>query len=124
MAGVPEVASRPVVEEWKSFGDERRQSGPVFGASEGGVRVYCLFAFFVRRWGVSRVSEPSLVQVRLWEKGAPPPFSALAPLRSLELFLLSSSPANAGRGISVVPRRLGSLSDYVFRSRLRGRLNV
>ena len=96
MAGVPEVASRPVVEEWKSFGDERRQSGPVFGASEGGVRVYCLFAFFVRRWGVSRVSEPSLVQVRLWKKGAPPPFSVLAPLRSLESIFVLLEPSERG----------------------------
>ena len=88
--------------------------GPVFGVSEGGVRVYCLFAFFVRRWGVSRVFEPSLVQVRLWVKGAPLSFSELAPLRSLESILLPSCPANAGRGSSVVPRRLGSVRAYAF----------
>ena len=100
MAGVPEVASRPVVEEWKSFGDERRQSGPVFGASEGGVRVYCLFAFFVRRLGISCefrwqtdpdrvVFAPTIVQVRLDEKAPRPRFLCLYLFAALRTSLFS-----------------------------------
>ena len=113
MAGVPEVASLPVVARVKGVSETSgvRADLPL-ALANGGVRVCCLFAFFVRRLGISCefrwqtdpdrvVFAPTIVQVRLDEKAPRPRFLCLYLFAALKTSFVSSSPANAGRDNNV-----------------------